>query len=157
MKASKALKILRTTGGRTDAALTDLRGYESAYARFGDPDTNKTIDDVVVTFFEAPHSYTGEDMVEMLNGTATCGLEPDITFLLDIDPQEALVRRGIRGEETDRMEALGTSFQARVRDGYLKLDAKSDRVRKIDASKDRDAIFEEIRSIVEDELDKRGI
>ena len=65
LKASKALKILRTTGGRTDAALTDLKGYESAYARFGDPDTNKTIDHVVVTFFEAPHSYTGEDMIEI--------------------------------------------------------------------------------------------
>lgn len=114
-------------------------------------------------FFDSTFAYQGyarelgEDMVEMLNRTATSGLEPDITFLLDIDPQEALVRRGIRGEETDRMEALGTTFQARVRDGYLKLDLKSDRVRKIDASQDIDVIFEEIRGIAEDELNKRGI
>ena len=63
--ASKAVKILRTTGERTDAALTSLKGYESAYARFLDPKTNKTIDNVVVTFYEAPHSYTGEDMLEI--------------------------------------------------------------------------------------------
>ena len=65
LKASKALKILRTTGDRTEAALTDLEGYESAYARFIDPSDNRTIDDVVVTFFEGPHSYTGEDMIEI--------------------------------------------------------------------------------------------
>ena len=114
-------------------------------------------------FFDSTFAYQGyarelgEDMVEMLNSTATSGLEPDITFLLDIDPKEALVRRGQRGGETDRMEALGTSFQAKVRDGYLKLAAKSDRVVRIDASRDRDVIFEEIRGIVTDELKKRGM
>ena len=65
LKASKAVKILRTTGGRTDAALNSLGGYESCYARFIDPSTGNTIDDVVVTVFEAPHSYTGEDMIEI--------------------------------------------------------------------------------------------
>lgn len=64
-KACRAVNIIRTTGGRTDAALTSLKGYESCYARFIDPDTGKTVDDVVVTFFEAPHSYTGEDMIEI--------------------------------------------------------------------------------------------
>lgn len=65
LKASKAVKILRTTGERTDAALSSLGGYESCYARFIDPDTDKTIDDVVITVFKAPHSYTGEDMIEI--------------------------------------------------------------------------------------------
>lgn len=65
LKAAPAVKILRTTGGRTDAALNSLGGYESCYARFIDPSTGNTIDDVVVTVFEAPHSYTGEDMIEI--------------------------------------------------------------------------------------------
>lgn len=65
LKAEKAVKILRTTGERTDAALTSLEGYESAYARFIDPSSDRTIDNVVVTFFKAPHSYTGEDMLEI--------------------------------------------------------------------------------------------
>lgn len=64
-KVSKAVKILRTTGGRTSAALTDLKGYESAYGRFEDPDSGRIIDEVVVTYYEAPHSYTGDDMLEI--------------------------------------------------------------------------------------------
>ncbi|MCR5592340.1 MAG: tRNA uridine-5-carboxymethylaminomethyl(34) synthesis GTPase MnmE [Saccharofermentans sp.] len=62
---SRAVKILRTTGERTDVSLSSLKGYESAYARFTDPKTQKTIDEVVVTVFEAPHSYTGDDMIEI--------------------------------------------------------------------------------------------
>lgn len=65
LKASKAVKVLRTTGERTDAALESLGGYESCYARFIDPSTGNTVDDVVVTVFKAPHSYTGEDMIEI--------------------------------------------------------------------------------------------
>ena len=49
LKAGKAVKILRTTGERTDAALESLGGYESCYARFIDPSTGNTVDDVVVT------------------------------------------------------------------------------------------------------------
>lgn len=64
-KVLKAVKILRTTGGRTSAALTDLKGYESAYGRFEDPDSGRIIDEVVVTYYEAPHSYTGDDMLEI--------------------------------------------------------------------------------------------
>lgn len=114
-------------------------------------------------FFDSTFAYQGyarelgEDMVRMLNSTATCGLSPDITFLLDIDPEEAFIRRRERGEATDRMEALGNSFQAKVRDGYIKLADKEDRVKKIDASRDRNDIAEEIRSIVDNELNKRGI
>ncbi len=62
---SRAVKVLRTTGGRTDAALTDLKGYESCYGRIFDPAAGRSIDDVVITFFEAPHSYTGEEMIEI--------------------------------------------------------------------------------------------
>src|ERR1700761_7599152 len=39
-----------------------------AHARFGDlldPDTQEKLDEAVVTFFAAPHSYTGEDVVEI--------------------------------------------------------------------------------------------
>jgi len=39
-----------------------------AHARFGDlldPETQEKLDEAVVTFFAAPHSYTGEDVVEV--------------------------------------------------------------------------------------------
>ena len=37
----------------------------SALGAFIDPRTGKTLDEVVVTFFRGPHSYTGEDVVEI--------------------------------------------------------------------------------------------
>jgi tRNA modification GTPase len=39
-----------------------LRVY---FSRFADPEKKEFIDDVLVTFFKAPHSYTGEDVVEI--------------------------------------------------------------------------------------------
>ena len=39
-----------------------------AHARFGDlldPETQEKLDEAVVTFFAAPQSYTGEDVVEL--------------------------------------------------------------------------------------------
>ncbi len=34
------------------------------FGRIVDPETNEVIDDAIVTWFQAPHSYTGEDVVE---------------------------------------------------------------------------------------------
>ncbi|MCQ2517011.1 MAG: tRNA uridine-5-carboxymethylaminomethyl(34) synthesis GTPase MnmE [Saccharofermentans sp.] len=62
---SGALRIIRASGNRTGINLTELGGYESCYAQFIDPDTRRDIDNVVVTVFKAPHSYTGEDMIEI--------------------------------------------------------------------------------------------
>ena len=38
---------------------------EPSLRRLADPDTGEVIDEVVVTRFQAPASYTGEDMVEL--------------------------------------------------------------------------------------------
>jgi len=62
---SGALRIIRASGNRTGILLTELGGYESCYAQFIDPETTREIDNVVVTVFKAPHSYTGEDMIEI--------------------------------------------------------------------------------------------
>ena len=109
-------------------------------------------------FFDSTYAYQGyarelgADMVKDLNLTATSGLEPDITFLLDIDPEEALKRRGIRGDGDDRMEALGIMFQKKVRQGYLELADVTDRVCKVDASGTPEEIFDVIRSKVDGRL-----
>lgn len=52
-------------GARGARSLDDLEGYESLYGVITDPDTKEDIDDVVITVFRAPHSYTGEDMAEI--------------------------------------------------------------------------------------------
>ncbi|MCQ2534731.1 MAG: tRNA uridine-5-carboxymethylaminomethyl(34) synthesis GTPase MnmE [Clostridia bacterium] len=63
-------KILRTAEcayGNEDKKITlsGLPGYVSAYATIIDPVTKKAIDNVIITHFVAPHSYTGDEMVEI--------------------------------------------------------------------------------------------
>jgi len=59
--------------------------------------------------------------VATINDTATGGLKPDLTILLDIPPEEGLRRK--KDTPRDRFEQEDIDFHLRVRDGYLKLAA----------------------------------
>lgn len=52
---------------------------------------------------------------------AAGGIVPDLTVLLDLDPELGLERHASAGRTRDRMEEAGASFHRRVRDGYLVL------------------------------------
>ena len=56
--------------------------------------------------------------VRDLSATATGGLKPDLTVLLDIDPAEGLQRIASRGN-SDRLERADLDFHRRVRRGFL--------------------------------------
>lgn len=60
------------------------------------------------------------DLVEELH-RLTIGIEPDRTFLIDLDPGLALARGNARGGTEDRFETLGLDFQRRLRGGFLAL------------------------------------
>ena len=60
-------------------------------------------------------------MVKAINNTATEGLTPGLTVLLDIPAKEGLARKG--DERHDRFEQEDIAFHQRVREGYLKLAA----------------------------------
>jgi len=103
-------------------------------------------------FFDSSSAYQGMargmgmDFVASLNMAATGGLKPDITFFFDISAEEALLRRGKRGEASDRIELAGLKFQEDVRKGYLELAAKSEgRVVTLDATKSIEEIFAEVK------------
>lgn len=49
------------------------------------------------------------------------GLEPDLTLILDLEPEEALGRGLRRGGNEDRFERFGINFQRRLREGFLAL------------------------------------
>ncbi len=49
---------------RGNRKITDLKGYEAAYGTFTDSE-DKDLDEVVIVVFKAPHSFTGEDIVEI--------------------------------------------------------------------------------------------
>jgi dTMP kinase len=61
----------------------------------------------------------GLELIESINSAATNGLEPDLIFLLDFQPEAGLERKHNTGD--DRFEAEHIAFHRRVRDGYLEL------------------------------------
>jgi dTMP kinase len=80
---------------------------------------------------------------------ATGGLKPDLTFYLDILPEEGLQRRQLGGEEWNRMDAEALAFHRRVRAGYLALvEADQGRWEVIDADRPVEDVQAEIRSVV---------
>jgi len=60
-------------------------------------------------------------MIQRLNELATGGLEPNLTILLDLDPEIGLARQLDR----NRMEGESLEFHRRVREGYLTEAGKS--------------------------------
>lgn len=90
-------------------------------------------------FYDSTHAYQAggrgfdDAVVRRANELGSCGLVPDLTLVLDMDPAEAFARAGQRGEH-DRMEAEGLAFQQRVRADYLALaKAEPARVRLVSA------------------------
>ena len=85
------------------------------------------------------------DFVRQANDFACEGLRPDLTFLLDLDPETA--ERRMRGREAatntsaDRIERAGSGFHARLRRGFLELAAAdAPRFSVVDASKSPDEV-----------------
>ncbi|MTH65012.1 dTMP kinase [Paracoccus shanxieyensis] len=69
------------------------------------------------------------------------GIEPDRTFLIDIEPDVSLARGQARGGAEDRFESLGLTFQQQLRAGFLALAAEQpDRIRVIDGRGSQDQV-----------------
>ena len=69
------------------------------------------------------------------------GIEPDLTFVIDIDPEISLRRGQARGGNEDRFEGMGLDFQRRLRDGFRALaDEAPQRIRLIDGSGSEDEV-----------------
>ena len=82
------------------------------------------------------------DWLEKLNQFATYDTVPDLTFFIDILPDE-----GVRRQKTkqDRIEQVGIDFQSRTREQYLKLAEKySNRIVVIDGQVDINTIHKNI-------------
>ena len=91
------------------------------------------------------------DWLIKLNKFATFDVEPDITFLIDLHPEEAVKRKDI---EQDRIENAGIDFQIKVRNTYLEI-AKifPDRIVLIDGHNE----ISEINKKILNELLRRNI
>lgn len=77
-------------------------------------------------------------------------VEPDLTLVIDIDPDLAMARGTARGGTEDRFENMGAAFQHRLRDGFRALAAEAPgRVRLIDGSGSPDMVAQRVAAIVD--------
>ncbi len=70
-----SISVIRVSGGQTLTLTRSLfiahpktetfESYRAYYGTIVDPVTREVIDTVIATFFVAPHSYTGDDVVEI--------------------------------------------------------------------------------------------
>ncbi|MBN1620499.1 dTMP kinase [candidate division WOR-3 bacterium] len=92
-----------------------------------------------------------ETLVNELNTIATSGINPNITFLLDFEPECGLERKGLK---KDRIEKENIEFHIRVRGGYRTLARKHpDRIILLDARLPQDEIHRAIADRVQKHLD----
>ncbi len=75
------------------------------------------------------------------------GTEPDLTFLIDLDPELGLSRALGRQGSEQRFEDMGLAVQKQMRAGFLALAALHPRFRVIDGARDPDSIAAEILSL----------
>lgn len=86
------------------------------------------------------------DQVVSINHFATAGLEPDFTFLLNLEPDEAKKRLEIRGEQADRLEMEDIAFKNAVWEGYEELAKENPhRIYKVNANLTADEVWGEIK------------
>ncbi|MEI6846820.1 MAG: dTMP kinase [Chlorobiaceae bacterium] len=86
-------------------------------------------------FFDSTTAYQGYgrginlELLRSIIAISTGGIIPDITFYLDIQPEDALIRKCSEKSiplvfdhnELDRMERSGIEFYRKVRQGYLNI------------------------------------
>jgi dTMP kinase len=93
--------------------------------------------------------------VRAVNNTATQGLKPDLTILLDIAAENGLARK--QDKKADRFEQENIAFHQKVRQGYLKLaSSEPKRWLVIDATLSKAKIAEIIGQKVKRLLAERG-
>ena len=98
----------------------------------------------------------GIENVLNVNLFATEGLEPDLTVLFDISPEEGLARIAANsGREVNRLDVEKLSFHKKVREAFHTLaKANPKRYAIIDASKDKETVYQEAYQAIEERLKK---
>jgi dTMP kinase len=81
--------------------------------------TDRYIDSSVA--YQGAGRSLGTDAVRQINEWATSGLQPDLTVLLDVDPEVGRLRRTAGDAAEDRLESEADEFHALIRAAFLDL------------------------------------
>ena len=120
---------------------------------------------VVITdrFSDSSVAYQGYggglniQLIETLNNISTTNLNPDLTFLLDLELDKSKERAFLRNNDgqIDKFEKKDSVFQKNVKNGFLEIfKENNDRIVKVDASKNIDEISDFRLKIVLERLNE---
>jgi dTMP kinase len=106
-------------------------------------------------FYDSTSAYQGFGrgldlaMIDALNDVAVDGCRPDVTILLDLPAEQAVHRLSGRPDKADRLDNEGLAFIQRIRDGFLRLAARSGgRITVLDADQSPDTLAQLIDQII---------
>lgn len=106
-------------------------------------------------FTDATFAYQGSGrgidtrLIQTLADLVQGELQPDLTLVLDIDPEVGLARVQARGER-DRFEAEEIAFFTRVRQGYYQqIASQPERFRVIDAAQNEQRVAADINAVLD--------
>jgi len=149
--------LLLDAGNVAMVPFTELFLYMASRAQLVDevirPSLAKGVDVVCDRYYYSTAAYQGAAgkigiaTVIALAETIAKFQKPDVVILLDVNPDLARSREGIRN---DRVESKGLDYQKKVRAGFLKL-ARRDRrrVRVVDASRPAEQVFADVMKAVD--------
>ncbi len=99
-------------------------------------------------FMDSTRAYQGYaggcamSLIDALEQAAIVGTRPDLTLVVDLDPELGLARTKSRGGGEDRFERKGLAFHHALRDGFKKIaEADPERCKVIDGSLGPDQVF----------------
>lgn len=149
--------------GRTEALLyAAARRQHYIEKIFPSLQAGKTV--ICDRFIDSSLAYQGHarglgiEEVLRINRFAVEDVFPDLTLYLDVDPELGLNRiREHGGREINRLDLESLAFHQKVREGYLEVIRRfPERIVIIDANRQLDAVFEEVKDVLDQFLAKRG-
>lgn len=80
------------------------------------------------------------------------GIQPSLTFLIDLPPELGLSRAQARHGAEQRFEDMGLALQTQMRDGFLSLAQRHPRIRMIDGARGADAVAADVLALAQAHL-----
>jgi dTMP kinase len=110
-------------------------------------------------YYDSTYAYQGvargipKDKIAIMNRIATQGLKPDITFILDLPPEQGLARLS---KSLDRLENENIEFHQKVRQAYLELASKEpERIKVLDGMENIENLHHKIKAYIVPFLSKK--
>ena len=98
-------------------------------------------------FTDSTVIYQGKDNLQLANlikqlHLSVIGIIPDLTLIIDVDPEKALNRGLKRKSKEMRFEAFGLEFQTNARNGYIELSKTDKRYHLVDGNNSEEKVHQ---------------